>query len=416
MERWKINLYTLWVTQIFSLMSFGLGVPFIPYYFQEMGLTDPTQLNLAVGLASTLPAASMAIAAPVWGILSDRFGRKMMIMRAMFCAAVLLALMGAVKSVLMFLVLRLVQGIFTGTITASMAFVSANTPENRMSYALGFMTSSNFLGYAIGPFIGGLLAENLGYSFCFFTGGALMVAGLLMVLFLVIEDKESYGPALMARLKAEDQEKNGAEKAKLLTPMILSVIAALFIARVARTIFTPFVPLFVQDTLGGLSGASTYTGIINGTTGGATAVAALTITRLGDKYSKFHLAFLLSFIALPVAALLIPFHSLTLFIIIYTVFFFFAGGIEPILTSAASENTSPMLRGALFGTLGTVNSVAMMLAPMIGSFFSIHWGIQTIILMIPVFTALQVILLYRNRYVGGKAAPVSGGTEAERHD
>jgi len=66
--------------------------------------------------------------------------------------------------------------------------------------------------------------------------------------------------------------------------------------------------------------------------------------------------------------------------------------------------------------LGTVNSLAMMLAPMIGSIFSIHWGIQTIILMIPVFTALQVILLYRNRNVGGKAAPVSAGTEAERHD
>lgn len=413
MERWKINLYTLWVTQIFSLMSFGLGVPFIPYYFQEMGLTDPTQLNLAVGLASTLPAASMAVAAPIWGFLSDRYGRKMMIVRAMACAAVLLALMGIVGSVGAFLFLRILQGIFTGTITASMAFVSANTPENRMSYALGFMTSSNFLGYAIGPFIGGLLAEHLGYKFCFYAGGGLMVVGLLLVLALVVEAKDSYGPELMARLQEEEQAKNGGKKIRLLNPMILSVIVTLFIARVARTIFTPFVPLFVQDTLGGLEGAATYTGIINGTTGAATAVAALTLTRLGDRFSKFKLSFLLTLISLPIAALLVPFHALIPFIVIYTAFFFFAGGIEPILTSAASENTSPMMRGALFGTLGTVNSVAMMTAPMLGSFFSIHWGIASIVLLIPLFTAVQVLLLWRNRKLGSGISDIEKEFEEE---
>lgn len=412
MERWKINLYTLWVTQVFSLMSFGLGVPFIPYYFQQMGLTDPVQLNIAVGLASTLPAASMAVAAPLWGILSDRYGRKMMIMRAMVCAAILLTMMGVVSTVPTFLFIRFLQGIFTGTITASMAFVSANTPENRMSYALGFMTSSNFLGYAIGPFVGGILAEHLGYSVCFYAGGVLMLIGFVMVLFLVIEDRGSYGPELMARLRSEEKVRGG-KKARLFTPMILSVIVTLFIARVARSILTPFVPLFVQDTLGGLSGAATYTGIINGTTGCATAIASLTITRLGDKHNKFKLALLLAAISLPLAALLVPFHSLITFIVLYTVYFFFAGGIEPILTSAASENTSPMLRGALFGTLGTVNSVSLMLAPMLGSFLSIRWGISAIILMIPVFTLIQVLLIYKNRNIGLAVEDMEKESQAE---
>lgn len=413
MERWKINLYTLWVTQVFSLMSFGLGIPFIPYYFQEMGLTNPTQLNLAVGLASTLPAASMAVAAPIWGILSDRYGRKMMIMRAMLCASAILTLMGFARSVAFFLVIRIAQGIFTGTITASMAFVSANTPENRMSYALGFMTSSNFLGYSIGPFLGGVLAERLGYSVCFFAGGALMLAGFFMVMGLVVEDKASYGPALMARLEEEAAEKGGGRKRRLFTPMILSVIAALFVARVARTIFTPFVPLFVQSSIGGLSGAAACTGIINGATGAATAVAALTLTRLGDKYNKFKLAFVLTIVSLPAAILLVPFHSLLLFVAIYTVFFFFAGGIEPILTSAASENTSPTMRGALFGTLGTVNSAAMMTAPMIGSFLSIRWGLGSILAVIPLFVALQLLLLYRNRNIGVAIRDIELEFEAE---
>ena len=146
MERWKINLYTLWGTQVFSLMGFGFCIPFTPFLLQQMGVSDPAQLSYYVGLSATLPAATMAVAAPIWGIASDRYGRKVMIMRAMFCAAVLLSLMGFSQTVWQFLVLRAIQGILSGTVTASMSFVSANTPGNRMSYALGLMTSSTFIG------------------------------------------------------------------------------------------------------------------------------------------------------------------------------------------------------------------------------------------------------------------------------
>ncbi|MEG1584507.1 MAG: MFS transporter, partial [Anaerovorax sp.] len=196
MERWKINLYTLWVTQVFAQMGFGLSVPFIPYYLQTMGVSGTTQLNFYVGLASTLPAATMAIFAPIWGKVSDIYGRKVMIVRAMVAACILFILMSFSNTVWMFLVLRAIQGVFTGTITASMAFVSANTPQYKMSFALGFMTSSNFLGYAIGPAVGGFLAEAMGYSACFLVGSGIMAAGFLLVIFLVKEDKNSYGARL----------------------------------------------------------------------------------------------------------------------------------------------------------------------------------------------------------------------------
>ncbi|MBQ7606057.1 MAG: MFS transporter, partial [Firmicutes bacterium] len=150
LQRWQTNLYTLWVTQIFSMVGFGLGVPFIPFYLQELGVTDTVELNFLVGLSSTLPAATMAIVSPIWGKLSDLYGRKMMLMRAMAGATVILTGYGLCKSVVLFMVLRTLHGVFTGTVSAAMTFVSANTPSHKMSYALGFLTSSNFLGYAIG--------------------------------------------------------------------------------------------------------------------------------------------------------------------------------------------------------------------------------------------------------------------------
>ncbi len=96
-----------------------------------------------VSLANTLPAVGMAISSPIWGALSDRKGRKSMLIRACGCATIIMLLMGLVSSVGPFLVLRLLQGLFTGTITASMAFVSSNTPEEHMSSSLGLLSASN---------------------------------------------------------------------------------------------------------------------------------------------------------------------------------------------------------------------------------------------------------------------------------
>lgn len=395
MERWKINLYTLWGSQILSLMSFGFVMPFFPFYLQELGVTDPIQLSYYVGLSATLPAAAMAISAPVWGVVSDRYGRKMMILRAMFFAALILSSMGLVKSVWQFMVLRVFQGIFTGTITASMGFVSANTPENRMSYSLGLMTSSNFLGWSIGPFIGGLLAEAVGYKLCFFLGGALMSVGFFMVLFLVKEDKNTYG----YRIRTEDEAKE--RRASVLTPYIVSIMVCLLAQRIARSVFAPFLALYVQESLGTITGAASYTGFINGTASFATAAAAFTITRWGDRKEKLKVALILSLASIPVIMLALPFNYLIVFAAFYTLFYFIAGGVEPILSSAASERTPAHMRGVLFGIMGTISSVGAMISPIMGSYVSVKFSVRAILVLIPIFTVIQSVCIY----VAKKKAP-----------
>ncbi len=388
MERWKVNLYTLWVSQVCSLMSFGFGMPFIPFYLQEMGITDPARLSFYVGLSATLPAASMAVAAPIWGVVSDRYGRKMMILRAMVFASLILASMGLVQNVWQFMVLRVCQGIFTGTVTASMSFVSANTPENRMSYALGLMTSSNFLGWSIGPFVGGLLAEAVGYRLCFLLGGVLMMVGFFLVLFLVREDKNTFG----YRIRSAEEAKR--RKSTIFTPFITTIMICLLFQRIARTIFMPFLALYVQQSLGTLTGAASYTGFINGATSFATAAAALTITRLGDRGDKLGPAFYLTLIAIPAAALTLPFRSLFLFAVFLTVFYYLVGGVEPMLTSAASERTPAYMRGVLFGIIGTVSSIGAMISPILGSYISVELGIKAILATIPLFALAQAVCIF----------------------
>lgn len=393
---WKVNLYTLWVTQALVNMGMGLVIPFIPYYLEEMAVMSTAQLNFYTGLSSTLPAAAQAIASPFWGSLSDRYGRKLMLVRAMICAVLALFFMGLANTVIVFLVLRVFQGIFTGTIPSAMALVSAHTPEEKMSYALGFMTSSNFLGYAIGPVVGSVVCELLGYEACFYFGAAVIALGTVFVFVLVKEDSSTYGAALIeARraAKSANAENGGKGKVGLWTANFVMTLIALLIIRIGRSIFSPFIALFVRDMIGGMDGATRYTGFVNMATCVATAVSSVTLTRLGDRYDKFKLASILSVVTLVIAAFLPFSHTIWLFIGVYALYYFVIGAIEPVLTSGLSEEADPGQRGALFGITASVNSVGMMISPMIGASVSTAFSLRAIPVVVPLFALAQVIFL-----------------------
>lgn len=395
-EVWKVNLYTLWFTQALVNMGFGLVLPFIPYYLEEMAVLTEAQLNLYTGLSSTLPSAAMALASPFWGYVSDIYGRKTMLIRAMACGSAILVLMGMARNIPVFLLLRTLQGIFTGTIPAAMALVAANTPEERMSYALGFMNSSNFLGFAMGPVIGSLVCEFFSYRICFYTGGTLVAIGILFVIFLVKEDKNTYGKELLAerkaaKLAAKENELQGG--ARLLTANVVMTLIALLILRTGRSLFSPFIAVFVRDCLGTMDGATRYTGIINMAMCTATAVSSVTLTRLGDYYNKFKLAIVLSAASLVISALLPIPYPLWVFTIVYALYYFVVGAIEPILTSGLSEETEKGQRGALFGLTGAINSMGMMISPMVGAAVSTLFSTRAILAVIPCFMLVQVLFL-----------------------
>ncbi len=163
MERWKVNLYIIWFTQIISLMSFGLSLPFLPYYIQELGIKDLDRLKFYTAITSAAPALGMGLMAPIWGILADRYGKKLMLLRAVFCASIVLLGLSLSVEVWQIILLRICQGLLTGTVGASSAFIASNTPDDKLSYSLGFLSSSTFIGLSAGPAIGGIIAESMGY-------------------------------------------------------------------------------------------------------------------------------------------------------------------------------------------------------------------------------------------------------------
>ena len=383
MERWKINLYTLWVSQVLSITSFSFGLPFIPFYIQELGVTDPNQLRIYTGILTAAPAVTMAFMAPIWGILSDRFGQKLMIQRAMLTAVFIIGGMGFSTHVMHLVFLRFLQGFFTGTITASSSFVAVNTPNNRLSYALGFLSSSTFVGYSLGPLIGGKVAELYGYKTSFYAGAILMFIGFIMVSMLLKGEKkpsQKHSPLLRGEKKWSDLFSTG----------IIILLIMLFFQRVIKSLFTPFIPLYIQESTGTVIGAASMTGYKNGLIGFSSALSAITISRLGDKHNKMNLIKIMLSIGFVNVIILGLTKGLNSFIIFYTLLFFITGGIEPLLTSSTAEMTPPEKRGTLFGIQGLVGSIGWMTSPMIGTFISIQFGIHEIFWVIAAILAINI--------------------------
>ena len=95
---WKVTLGVLCIAQILSAVGFSMIFPFLPLYIEALGSAGGHSTELLAGLVISVQGMTMMIAAPIWGAVADRFGRKKMIMRALFGGAITLALMGFVQS------------------------------------------------------------------------------------------------------------------------------------------------------------------------------------------------------------------------------------------------------------------------------------------------------------------------------
>ncbi len=182
---WRRNLYLIWFAEFISMAGMHTAVPFLPYYVRSLGVPGEGQVEIWTGLLYTGQAIAMAIMAPIWGSLADRYGRKMMVTRAMIGGSIMLGAMGFVANVQQLFFLRTFQGAITGTVTACNILVAACTPDASLAFALGTLEMGVFLGQSAGPLLGGVIADTWGYRACFLvTATLLFIGGMLVVLFV----------------------------------------------------------------------------------------------------------------------------------------------------------------------------------------------------------------------------------------
>ena len=162
-------------------------MPFLARYVQELGVTDVGDVALWSGLTLGVTPAVSALCAPVWGRIGDRFGNKLLLMRALASSVVVMAFMANAGEPWHLFALRAVQGLVAGygLLTVSMAAMSA--PAEQMARAIGTVQTAQRIGPAVGPVIGGVLAAAVGLRAAFLVSAAVYLGALLMVAFMYTE-------------------------------------------------------------------------------------------------------------------------------------------------------------------------------------------------------------------------------------
>ena len=191
METWKRTVYISLVCVFCT--SFGVSQlgPILPLYFHDLGVNTPEGMSLWSGLATGITFLIVCLAAPFWGRLADRKGRKITLIRSSFGMAlcnVLIAFQTTPEGVVL---IRLIQGLVSGFYSASITLIASESPIERTGWALGLLASANLAGSLIGPLLGGYIADTVGIRNDFIIVGILMgLAGVLATAFI----HENYVP------------------------------------------------------------------------------------------------------------------------------------------------------------------------------------------------------------------------------
>ncbi len=386
MASWKRNLLFLWLSQFFSITGFSLVLPFAPYFIQELGITDTDAVKLWAAMSFTAPALGLGIAAPIWGVLADRFGRKLMMLRANFSAVAVLAAMSFAPNVQVFILLRLIQGILTGTMNAAMTFVASYSPEAKQGTALGTLSTAVFSGAAAGPFVGGLLADAVGYRPTFIFSAILLLISALLILFGVRE--KFVKPEIDHRKSVMTlRERVGALGPGL--PILLLICITSF----ARRFDQPILPLYIQEIHGQLDGASKWAGAVFGVAAVGAILGGIILGRLVDKLSPSAVGKASAVAAGAFQALIGLFPKFSCIIPARFLMTFSAAGLDPVFLAWLSRVTPKSRRGTIFGWSVTAKSIGWAITPLASAGVAVSLNVRAVFLVGPLLFLLLVPVL-----------------------
>lgn len=347
-------------------------IPFLPFYVKELGISNIEQAARWSGWLMGAPALSMIIVSPFWGSLADRVGRKPMIERAIFGGAISVFMMALATNVYQLLIIRIIQGVLTGTIAACNALVSASSPSRKMGFSLGLLQTGFFLGNFLGPLLGGISADILGFRNSFrITAALLFIAGWLI--FFLVEEK--FTPA------ARKKETIPFKKRVALffnNRQLFIMFFILFLVQFSVHIISPIFPLFVETIISNSKIVSTFTGLMFAITGLMSAFSAINVDKLIEKKPSNSLL-TISLLGTGLFFLSHAFVTNTTQLILSRVGLgLFYGAIIPIANIIIGLSTPSHDRGKVFGFANSTTYLGNVLGPISGAFIMITFSLPAV--------------------------------------
>lgn len=191
------RLFILWFTVFVDLIGFTMFIPVVAFLPDVLG-TEEKWVLLSAGVFS----AFVFLCSPIWGSLSDRIGRRPVIMWSVIISAISYIVFAHLNSLFLLFLSRILTGIGSGNIAAAQAYVSDITPPEHRAKRIGIVVGASFgMAFAFGPAIGGYLYSHYGLITLGYFAVALCLFNLLGVLFVLPESLTTKDPGRRVNFK-----------------------------------------------------------------------------------------------------------------------------------------------------------------------------------------------------------------------
>ncbi|HEP1793872.1 TPA: multidrug efflux MFS transporter [Streptococcus suis] len=355
---WQRNLKVAWLGNFLTGVSFTLVMPFISVFVEELGV-GAGQVEYYAGLAVSANALAAAVMAPIWGSLADRYGRKPMMVRAAFAMIFTMGGMAFVPNVFWLIVLRVLNGMFTGYIPNATALIASQVPKDKTGYALGTLSTGAVAGNLIGPTLGGFLAELVGVHAVFLLVGLLYA---LVVVLTIFQIREDFKP-----LTKEDQLSISEVFAQVKDKqMLVGLFVTSMVIIAAAQAVVPILTLYVRH-LGQTDNLLFVAGFIISLPGMASLVTSGYLGKIGDKIGNHRLLLMALVYSLLINILCVFAQNPFQLGLLRFLYGFGTGALLPSVNSLLTKLTPKEGISRIFSYNQIFNNMGSVIGPMLGS-------------------------------------------------
>jgi MFS family permease len=369
---WRRNLFVCIFGSFTTIVAMTLLLPFLPLYVEELGVSDHAAIVQWSGVAFGATYLSAALVAPVWGRLADRYGRKLMLIRASLGMAVAMSLTGMVQDVYQLVALRLLTGFLGGYASGSFVLVATQTPKARSAWALGTLSSGIMAGNLAGPLLGGVLPQLIGIRTTFLAAGAVIFVAFIATSILVREEKQPTGAT---KTKARGGFAAVPDKGPLIAMLFTGMLLML-----ANMSIEPIIAVFVAQLVADPAHVTIVAGLAMSGAALGSVLSASHLGRLADRTG--HRNVIIGCLAVS-ALLLIPQAFVFAGWQLVALRFLMGvslGGLLPCVASVIRHNVPDHVAGAMLGYSVSAQYVGQVVGPLLGGFVGGHFGMRAVFL------------------------------------
>ena len=343
-----IPIYGITLVDVFGYM---IMIPLLPSLAQKYGAS-----GVEVGALLATMAIASTVAAPFWGALSDRAGRKPIVLISQFVSLGGYIALAFAPSLAALFIARGIAGIGGGNLGVTQSYIADVTPEQYRDRAFALFGAVFGLGIVLGPITGGFLV-HYGYGVPFLAAAAIEVVNIVLTLFCLPQVKRKPGERFSLSRSLRDV---------MGEPALRALVVRHFLFIFAVTYFFTIFALYVQHALGYGPQVASWLIAGCGAIGGTTLLVA--VGPLAKRYGDAVVA--QTGLALSVAAYAAMgfAHQLWSFAAVLVVWSAGASCIEPALSALISTTARKSERGAALGFNDAMSNLALMAAPSLGGF------------------------------------------------